>query len=102
RALFERLLALRNDVGLLAEEYDIRSGRMLGNFPQAFSHVGLVNTAFNLTRRESPVRQRSKGKAADMPKARRVKTAAAAEPPRIRAYRQVSKKFSASSKRSAV
>jgi GH15 family glucan-1,4-alpha-glucosidase len=49
-ALFERLLALRNDVGLLAEEYDPRARRQLGNFPQAFSHVGLVNTAFNLTR----------------------------------------------------
>ena len=51
-ALFERLLALRNDVGLLAEEYDPVAGRQLGNFPQAFSHVGLVNTAFNLTPRE--------------------------------------------------
>jgi GH15 family glucan-1,4-alpha-glucosidase len=40
RVLFERLLALRNDLGLLAEEYDPRAGRMLGNFPQAFSHVG--------------------------------------------------------------
>lgn len=47
--LFERLLAIRNDVGLLAEEYDVEKHRMLGNFPQAFSHVGLVNTAFNLT-----------------------------------------------------
>ncbi len=46
--LFERLVALRNDVGLLAEEYDPASGRLLGNFPQAFSHVGLVNSAFNL------------------------------------------------------
>jgi GH15 family glucan-1,4-alpha-glucosidase len=45
RALFERLLALRNDVGLLAEEYDPHAKRMLGNFPQAFSHVALVNTA---------------------------------------------------------
>ncbi len=45
RALFERLLALRNDVGLLAEEYDPRAKRQLGNFPQAFSHTGLVNTA---------------------------------------------------------
>jgi len=63
RALFERLLALRNDVGLLAEEYDVRGRRMLGNFPQAFSHVGLVNTAFNLTRRASPIRQRSEGEA---------------------------------------
>ena len=50
-ALFERLLSLRNDVGLLAEEYDPRSRRQLGNFPQAFSHVGLVNTAFNLSPR---------------------------------------------------
>jgi GH15 family glucan-1,4-alpha-glucosidase len=49
-ALFERLLALRNDVGLLSEEYDPATRRLLGNFPQAFSHVGIVNTAFNLTR----------------------------------------------------
>ncbi|MFE1825342.1 glycoside hydrolase family 15 protein [Streptomyces yangpuensis] len=48
RALFERLLSVRNDVGLLAEEYDPVSGRQLGNFPQAFSHVGLVNTALTL------------------------------------------------------
>ena len=48
RALYERLLALRNDVGLLAEEYDPVAGRMLGNFPQAFSHTALVNTAFVL------------------------------------------------------
>jgi GH15 family glucan-1,4-alpha-glucosidase len=44
-ALFERLLSLRNDVGLFAEEYDTRSGRMLGNFPQALTHMALVNTA---------------------------------------------------------
>ena len=50
RALFERLLSVRNDVGLLAEEYDPQARRLLGNFPQAFSHVGLVNTAYNLTR----------------------------------------------------
>jgi GH15 family glucan-1,4-alpha-glucosidase len=49
RDLFERLLSIRNDVGLLAEEYDPRSRRMLGNFPQAFSHVGLINTAYNLS-----------------------------------------------------
>ncbi len=48
--LFERLLAIRNDVGLLSEEYDPFAKRMLGNFPQAFPHVGLVNTAFNLSR----------------------------------------------------
>ncbi len=47
--MFERLLAIRNDVGLLSEEYDPVAKRQLGNFPQAFSHVGLVNTAFNLT-----------------------------------------------------
>jgi GH15 family glucan-1,4-alpha-glucosidase len=48
RAIFTRLLALRNDVGLLAEQYDPVAGCMLGNFPQAFSHVSLVNTAHNL------------------------------------------------------
>jgi len=47
--LFERLLSIRNDVGLLSEQYDPIAKRQLGNFPQAFSHVGLVNTAFNLT-----------------------------------------------------
>jgi GH15 family glucan-1,4-alpha-glucosidase len=50
RRLFERLLSLRNDVGLLAEEYDPRAKRQLGNFPQAFSHIALVDTAFNLGR----------------------------------------------------
>jgi GH15 family glucan-1,4-alpha-glucosidase len=48
RAIFERLLHVRNDLGLLAEEFDPKTERMLGNFPQAFSHVGLVNTARNL------------------------------------------------------
>ena len=58
--LFERLLSVRNDLGLLAEEYDPRLRRQLGNFPQAFSHVGLVNSAHNLLRRESgPSRQRA-------------------------------------------
>jgi GH15 family glucan-1,4-alpha-glucosidase len=57
--LFERLLALRNDVGLLSEEYDIRNCRQVGNFPQAFSHVALVNTAHNLSRAAKPVHQRS-------------------------------------------
>jgi len=59
RELFERLLSLRNDVGLLAEEYSPQLGRQLGNFPQAFSHVALVNTAFNLTRAQGPAEQRS-------------------------------------------
>ena len=50
-ALYERLLRLRNDVGLLAEEWDPREGRMLGNFPQAFSHIGLVECAMLLDKR---------------------------------------------------
>jgi GH15 family glucan-1,4-alpha-glucosidase len=58
-ALFERLLSLRNDVGLLSEEYDPRSRRLVGNFPQAFSHVALVNTAANLTRSIKPAEQRA-------------------------------------------
>ena len=59
RALFERLLALRNDVGLLAEEFDPRAGRMTGNFPQAFSHIALIHTAMNLTRLVTPAEQRA-------------------------------------------
>jgi GH15 family glucan-1,4-alpha-glucosidase len=58
--LFERLLAIRNDVGLLSEEYDVASGRLVGNFPQAFSHVALVNTAYNLARVSKPAEQRSR------------------------------------------
>ncbi len=54
--LFERLLSLGNDLGLLAEEYDPRAKRLVGNFPQAFSHVGLVNSAVNLARRAAPLR----------------------------------------------
>jgi len=57
--LFERLLSLRNDVGLLAEEYNTSLGRMAGNFPQAFSHVALINTAHNLAKQEKPAEQRS-------------------------------------------
>jgi GH15 family glucan-1,4-alpha-glucosidase len=57
--MFEFVLTLRNDVGLLAEEYDPVAKRQLGNFPQAFSHVGLVNTALNLTRSEGPAEERS-------------------------------------------
>jgi GH15 family glucan-1,4-alpha-glucosidase len=59
RRLFERLLSLRNDVGLLAEEYDTRAKRLVGNFPQAFSHIALVNTAHNLTRVTKPAEQRA-------------------------------------------
>jgi GH15 family glucan-1,4-alpha-glucosidase len=60
RHLFDRLLKLRNDVGLLSEEYDPRSGRLVGNFPQAFTHVALINSAFNLTRFAKPVDQRAR------------------------------------------
>jgi GH15 family glucan-1,4-alpha-glucosidase len=67
RALFDRLLATRNDLGLLAEEYDTRSGRLIGNFPRAFSHVGLINTAFNLTRTARPADQRAKARGSDVP-----------------------------------
>jgi GH15 family glucan-1,4-alpha-glucosidase len=59
RALFERLLALSNDVGLLPEECDTKGHRMVGNFPQAFSHVALVNTAHNLSRATKPAQQRA-------------------------------------------
>jgi GH15 family glucan-1,4-alpha-glucosidase len=58
RSLFEKLLALRNDVGLLSEEYDPEAKRFLGNFPQAFSHVALVNTALNLTSARKPAEHR--------------------------------------------
>jgi GH15 family glucan-1,4-alpha-glucosidase len=61
RKLFERLLGLRNDVGLLSEEYEPVSRRMLGNFPQAFTHVGLINTAMNLTRHGGPAEHRQEG-----------------------------------------
>jgi len=57
--LFQRLLALRNDLGLLAEQYEPRSQRQVGNFPQAFSHLALVNTASNLSHYRKPAEQRS-------------------------------------------
>jgi len=59
-ALFERLLALRNDVGMLSEEYDLRQGRALGNTPQALTHVALINTARNLSKRGGPSEHRSR------------------------------------------
>ncbi|MGH3004148.1 MAG: glycoside hydrolase family 15 protein [Gaiellaceae bacterium] len=59
RALFEKLLGIRNDLGLLAEEYDPAAKRQLGNFPQAFTHVGLVNSAFNLSEHVGPMQQRT-------------------------------------------
>jgi GH15 family glucan-1,4-alpha-glucosidase len=58
RLLFERLLGLCNDVGLLAEEYDPAAKRHLGNFPQAFSHVALINTASNLSQSQGPAKDR--------------------------------------------
>jgi GH15 family glucan-1,4-alpha-glucosidase len=58
RRLFERLLDLRNDVGLLSEQYDPAQKRLIGNFPQAFSHVALVNSAYNLSREGGPAHHR--------------------------------------------
>jgi GH15 family glucan-1,4-alpha-glucosidase len=58
-ALFRRLVALANDVGLLSEEYEPNLKRMVGNFPQAFSHLALVNSAYNLTRARKPLHQRA-------------------------------------------
>ena len=60
RAIFERLLGLCNDVGLISEEYDPRAKRQLGNFPQAFTHVFLINTAHNLSRSQGPAQERAK------------------------------------------
>ncbi|HKN85480.1 MAG TPA: glycoside hydrolase family 15 protein [Nitrospiraceae bacterium] len=59
RRLFEKLIELRNDVGLLSEEYDPRAKRLVGNFPQAFSHLSLINTARNLSGDRKPAEQRS-------------------------------------------
>jgi GH15 family glucan-1,4-alpha-glucosidase len=59
RELLDRLLSRCNDVGLLAEEFDPFAGRMLGNFPQAYSHVGLINCALNLTRKTCPAEERA-------------------------------------------
>jgi GH15 family glucan-1,4-alpha-glucosidase len=67
-ALFERLLALRNDLGLLAEEYEPRSGRQIGNFPQAFSHLALIHSASVLANEElTPRRQPTRGTARPSP-----------------------------------
>ncbi len=62
--LFERLLSLRNDLGLLSEQYEPRTGRLVGNFPQAFSHLALVNTVSNLSHHKKPAEQRSEMKVA--------------------------------------
>jgi GH15 family glucan-1,4-alpha-glucosidase len=63
-ALFERLLGLANDLGLLAEEYDPRARRQLGNFPQAFSHVSLINSAYGLARLADAAGERAAGERA--------------------------------------
>lgn len=75
--LFERLLSLRNDLGLLSEEYDTRAGRLVGNFPQGFSHVGLVNTAYNLVQARGPAEQHSEGSAPTERNGRRATATAA-------------------------
>jgi GH15 family glucan-1,4-alpha-glucosidase len=59
REMFERLLTLRNDLGLLSEEYDPRTRRLVGNFPQAFSHVALLNSASNLSKHHGPAKDRA-------------------------------------------
>jgi hypothetical protein len=72
---------LCNDVGLLSEEYDPHSGRHLGNFPQAFSHVFLINTAQNLTRFEGPanVRARAAGSTPSRPESAAVQSSGSEE-----------------------
>lgn len=57
--MFERILGLGNDVGLFSEEYDAKNHRMLGNFPQAFTHVAIITSALNLSKRDKPAEQRS-------------------------------------------
>jgi hypothetical protein len=79
-ALFEHLLSLRNDLGLLAEEYHPRLRRQLGNFPQAFSHIGLINTAYNLRRISGPAQQRAD--LGDCPRAEDVSRTGATAPQR--------------------
>ena len=64
QSMFERLISLRTDLGLLSEEYDTQADRLVGNFPQAFSHIALINSAFNLARKRSPAAERS-GNTAD-------------------------------------
>ena len=69
RRLFGKLLSVRNDLGLLSEQYDPRSRRLLGNFPQAFSHVGLVNAVHNLVQAGGPAMQRASRDASPGPEA---------------------------------
>jgi GH15 family glucan-1,4-alpha-glucosidase len=60
QAIFDRVVAIANDLGLLAEEYDSRAGRQTGNFPQALTHIAVINTAHNLSDAKKPAMQRSK------------------------------------------
>ena len=67
RAMFERLLSIRSSLGLIAEEYETTRGRQVGNFPQAFTHVGLINTARNLSPKQGPAEHRSANAVAAAP-----------------------------------
>ena len=60
RRLYERLIGLSNDLGLLSEEYDLKNKRLVGNFPQAFSHVSLIDSAYGFSRMESPAERRQR------------------------------------------
>jgi GH15 family glucan-1,4-alpha-glucosidase len=62
KELFEKLIGVSSDLGLLSEEYDPEEQRLLGNFPQAFTHVGLVNSAYNLSKHTGPGHQRGRRK----------------------------------------
>ncbi len=62
--MFERLIGLSTDLGLLSEEYDTQAQRLVGNFPQAFSHIALITSAYNLARYNAPAEERS-GHSAD-------------------------------------
>ncbi len=64
-AMYERLIALSTDLGLLSEEYDTKAKRLVGNFPQAFSHIALINSAYNLSKANPPAEQRSGHRADD-------------------------------------
>ena len=64
---FEHLLSVRNDVGLLAEGYDAARHQLAGNFPQAFSHIGLINSAMNLSRGIAPAQERASGRRESIP-----------------------------------
>jgi GH15 family glucan-1,4-alpha-glucosidase len=70
KRLFERVLSLGNDVGLFSEEYDVKAGRLAGNFPQAFTHVALLTTAMNLSHSRKPSRQRAQRAGASRPRSR--------------------------------